>query len=127
MPWLIEQDISLGFSTYQSGKVMLVGHNQQQQLSIFERTFERPMGLWSDGQTLLLSNLYHLHRFNNTLGPGDDADGYDRLYAPHLSHVTGDLDVHDLAMGEDGRPVFINTLFSCLATTSEAVCSGSSG
>jgi uncharacterized protein (TIGR03032 family) len=119
MPWLIEQDISLGFSTYQSGKVMLVGHNQQQQLSIFERTFERPMGLWSDGQTLLLSNLYHLHRFNNTLGPGDDADGYDRLYAPHLSHVTGDLDVHDLAMGEDGRPVFINTLFSCLATTSE--------
>lgn len=119
VPWLIEQDISLGFSTYQSGKVMLIGHNQRQQLSIFERTFERPMGMWSDGQTLLLSNLYHLHRFNNTLGAHDEADGYDRLYAPHVSYVTGDLDVHDVSMGADGKPVFVNTLFSCIATTSE--------
>ena len=119
VPWLIEQNISLGFSTYQSGKVLLLGHNAQQQLSVFERTFERPMGLWSDGQTLLLSNLYQLYRFNNTLRPGDDADGYDRLYAPHVSHITGDLDVHDLALGADGRPVFVNTLFSCLATVSD--------
>lgn len=119
VPWLIEQDISLGFSTYQSGKVMLIGHNQRQQLSIFERTFERPMGMWSDGQTLLLSNLYHLHRFNNTLGAHDEADGYDRLYAPHVSYVTGDLDVHDVSMGADAKPVFVNTLFSCIATTSD--------
>jgi hypothetical protein len=49
VPWLIEQNISLGFSTYQAGKILLVGHNSNQQLSIFERTFERPMGLWRDG------------------------------------------------------------------------------
>ena len=26
--WLIEQNISLCFSTYQSGKVLLLGHNE---------------------------------------------------------------------------------------------------
>ena len=33
--------------------------------------------------------------------------------------MTGDLDVHDVSMGADGKPVFVNTLFSCIATTSD--------
>jgi uncharacterized protein (TIGR03032 family) len=33
--------------------------------------------------------------------------------------VTGDLDVHDIGFGEDGRPVFVNTLFSCIAEVSD--------
>jgi uncharacterized protein (TIGR03032 family) len=36
-----------------------------------------------------------------------------------MSWVTGDIDVHDVAVGADGRPVFANTLFSCVATVSE--------
>ena len=36
-----------------------------------------------------------------------------------MSWVTGDLDVHDIALAPDGRPVFVNTLFSCLATVSD--------
>lgn len=118
VPWLIEQGISLGFSTYQSGKVLLVGHNVNHQLSIFERTFERPMGLWSDGQTMLASSAYQLHRFSNTLAPNEQVDGYDRMYVPQVSYITGDIDVHDVAMGEHNRPVFISSLFSCLATVS---------
>jgi uncharacterized protein (TIGR03032 family) len=119
VPWLAEQQISLGFSTYQSGKILLIGHNDNAQISIFERTFERPMGLWSDGQTLLASSAYQLHRFTNTLGPAEDADGYDRLFVPQVSYVTGDIDIHDIAMGDDNQPIFVNSLFSCLATVSE--------
>ena len=117
--WLAEQNISLMFSTYQSGKVMMIGHNSDKQMSVFERTFDRPMGLWSDGQTVLLSSLYQLHQFENTLLKGQDADGYDKLFVPQLSYITGDLDVHDVAMDKQGKPVFVNSLFSCLATTSE--------
>ncbi len=118
--WMAEQGISLGFSTYQSGKVILLGHNTKQELSVFERSFHRPMGLWSDGQTLLLSSLYQIHRFQNSLQAGEDADGYDRLFVPQLSYISGDIDVHDLALMPDSRqPVFINTLFSCLATSSD--------
>jgi uncharacterized protein (TIGR03032 family) len=32
--------------------------------------------------------------------------------------VTGDLDIHDVCVDGDGRVVFVNTLFSCLATVS---------
>jgi uncharacterized protein (TIGR03032 family) len=115
--WLKEQNISLCFSTYQTGKVFLLGHNSGDQLSVFERTFDRPMGMWSDGQTLLLSCLYQIHQFKNSLESGDNADGYDRLFVPQISYITGDLDIHDLAMNKKGQPVFINTSFGCLATS----------
>jgi len=77
------------------------------------------MGMWSNGQTILLSSLYQIYRFENTLKTGESADGYDRLYVPQLSYYTGDIDVHDMAMDSNGKPVFINSLFSCLATVSD--------
>ena len=39
---------------------------------------------------------------------------------PQLDYITGDLDIHDVALGGDGRVVFVNTLFSCIATVSES-------
>jgi uncharacterized protein (TIGR03032 family) len=66
-----------------------------------------------------MSSLFQLWRFENALEPGQTTDGYDRLYVPQVSYVTGDLDVHDIAVDRDGRVVFVNTLFGCLATTSE--------
>lgn len=36
-----------------------------------------------------------------------------------LAYTTGDLDIHDVAVDPCGRPIFVNTLFSCLATVSE--------
>ncbi|WP_239651693.1 TIGR03032 family protein [Neosynechococcus sphagnicola] len=80
------------------------------------------MGLWADGSQLYLSTLYQLWRFDNALEPGQLYQGYDRLYVPRLSYVTGDLDIHDLVrVSIEGTPqlLFINTLFSCLATVSE--------
>ena len=43
---------------------------------------------------------------------------YDRLYMPRNAHTTGDIDIHELAVDEDGQMVFVNTKFSCLATLS---------
>ncbi|MCB1743348.1 MAG: TIGR03032 family protein, partial [Gammaproteobacteria bacterium] len=45
--------------------------------------------------------------------------GYDRVYVPRIAHTTGDVDIHDIAPDATGRVVFVNTLFSCLATVSE--------
>ena len=95
-----------------------MGTNPDGRLSVFERTFNRCMGLWADGETLWMSTLYQLWRFTNTLEPGQDYRGYDRMYVPRLAYTTGDLDVHDLAVDGDGRVVFVNTLFGCLATVS---------
>lgn len=59
------------------------------------------------------SQLWH---FRNMLQPGELHQGCDRLYTPKTSHITGDLNVHDLAVTQSGKWFFINTAFSCLAT-----------
>ena len=117
--WLVDEQISLAFTTYQAGKLFLVGTHDDSRLSVFERTFNRCMGLWSDGQTLWMSSLYQLWRFENAVESGQDADGYDRVFLPRVGFVTGDVDIHDVVVEDDGRVVFANTLFNCLATTSE--------
>src|SRR4051812_22675129 len=60
--WLAEQRLSLAFTTYQAGKLLLLGLHPDGRLAVFERTFNRCMGLTGDGQTLWLSALYQLWR-----------------------------------------------------------------
>ena len=117
--WLHEQRLSLGFTTYQAGKLFLLGLQPNGRLSVFERTFNRCLGLWSDGQTMWMSSLYQLWRFENVLERDQSASGYDRLYVPQVGYTTGDLDIHDVTVEASGRVVFVNTLFGCLATISE--------
>lgn len=120
--WLARSGGALAFTTYQAGKVFFLGLKADGQQSIHERTFARCMGLAvnADAQTLLMATHYQLYRFDNLLkGSGRPSDGADAVYAPRLAWITGDLDIHDVAFGADGRPVFVNTQFGCLATASD--------
>jgi uncharacterized protein (TIGR03032 family) len=117
--WLAEQNVSLAFTTYQTSKLFVLGHYPDGRLRIVERTFNRCMGLWGNGQTLLVSSHYQLWRFENILPPGGTYQEYDRLYLPKTAHTTGDLDIHDIAVDAGGRIIFVATLFGCLATLSE--------
>lgn len=117
--WLAQQKTSLALTTYQTGKVIFIGVKPDGSLSIFERTFNRCMGLWADGQTLWMSSLYQLWHFENGLRPGQQYEGHDALYVPRTGFTTGDLDIHDIVVDGNGRVVFVNTLFNCLATLSQ--------
>jgi uncharacterized protein (TIGR03032 family) len=121
--WLTSIRSAIAFTTYQAGKTFLLGVRSDGRLSVFERNFARSMGLGvaDGGRTLALATQYQIHRFDNVVPVGQaSADGFDAVYAPHASWVTGDVDAHDVAFGSDGRPLFVNTLFSCLATVSDA-------
>lgn len=117
--WLAENRVGLAFTTYQSGKLFLLGHRGEDRLAVFERTFNRAMGLWSDGQTIWLGTQFQLWRFENLLKPGEWYREHDRLYVPKVGHTTGDLDVHDIQVDASGRIVFVATGFGCLGTLSE--------
>jgi len=118
-PWLASRRTSLAFSTYQTGKLFLVGTSADAHLSIFERTFNRAMGMCSDGQSIWLSTKYQLWRFENALTPGELYQERDRLYVPRVAYTTGDIDLHDVAVEDSGRVVFVATSLSCLGTISE--------
>lgn len=117
--WMAEQHVSLAFTTYQAGKLFLLGINPEGKLSVFERTLNRCMGMWSDAQSLYISTLYQLWRFENVLAEGELSNGYDRVYVPQVGYITGDLDIHDIAVDVNGDVVFANTLMSCLARVSQ--------
>ncbi len=117
--WLAQHQVSLAFTTYQTGKLFLLGRQPEGKLAVFERTFNRAMGLWADGQTLWLSTLYQLWRFENMLAPGELYQGHDRLYVPKMANTTGDIDIHDVAVDRNGRPLFVATSFGCIATLSD--------
>lgn len=120
--WLASTGGSLAFTTYQAGKLFLLGSQPDGRLSVFERSFPRCMGLGvsADGRSLALATEYQIQRFDNVLEPGQsDAQGYDSVYAPHVAWVTGDVDAHDVGFGADGRPIFVNTLFACIAAVSD--------
>ena len=117
--WLAEQRLSFAFSTYQAGKLFLIGLQKDGQLSIFERTFNRCMGMAVSGNSLYMSSLYQLWRFENLLQPGEHYQNHDCLFVPQMSWITGDLDIHDMGFTKDRELVFVNSLFSCLSKTSE--------
>jgi uncharacterized protein (TIGR03032 family) len=120
VPWLKSQGASFAFTTYQASKIFLIGLQPNDRLSIYERTFDRCMGLWASPETLYITSVFQIWRFQNALAAGQSHQGYDRLYIPQVAWTTGDLDVHDLAVDRNGRVVFVNTLFSCLATVSDS-------
>ena len=113
--WLAGTGSSLAFSTYQAGKLFFLGTTPDGQLSVFERTFARAMGLTHSGRTLWLGSLYQLWRFENFLEPGQLQDGHDAVYVPLEGRTTGDVDIHDIRLDSGGEPVFVVTRFNCLA------------
>lgn len=119
--WLARSGASLVFTTYQASKVFFLGTKDNGRLSVFERTFARCMGIGvhSSGRSFALATRYQIYRFDNVFPQGTKNGEYDALFVPHQSWITGDVDAHDVVLPESGEPLFVNTLFSCLASPSD--------
>jgi uncharacterized protein (TIGR03032 family) len=113
--------IGLAISSYQSGKFYLLGQNVDGGLMVNERFFRKAMGICvPDKDTILLATLFQLIKFRNVLDAGQQINNvFDACFVPREALITGELDAHDLGLMADGRIVFVNTLYNCLATTSE--------
>lgn len=119
--WLVRQEVSLVFGT-PPAKLWLVGVDEKGQLAVFDRSLDKVMGLASDGNDRLwVATRYEIWRFENVLAPGATTrDGHDRLFVPRLMSTVGNVNIHDLALEGDGRDLWVNTRFGCLASTSDS-------
>lgn len=114
--WLETVRCAIAFSTYETHRLFFLGLGEDGRLKAHERMVQRCQGLCVDGAALWVAGQSHLWRFVDTLQPsGCTPSGADRLYVPRLGYMTGDVDIHDIAVGHDGVPIFVNTRFSCLA------------
>lgn len=118
--FLGSQQIAIAVSSYQSGKFYLLGQNVDGGLLVHERFFHKAMGICvADRNTILLATLFQILKFRNVLEPGQQINNLqDACYVPREVFTTGELDVHDIGLLKDGRIVFVNTLYNCLASTS---------
>lgn len=117
--WLASRKASLAFTSYQTGKLFLVGLLPGGRVSFHQQNYQRAMGLCAQRERLYLGSLFQVWRFENALGPGERAnEHFDRLYVPRNVQATGDVDIHELGVDRAGRVIFVNTKHSCLATLS---------
>ena len=118
-PTLLEQlGVSVLVSTYQAGKLVLLRSDGSAAVNTHFRDLPRPMGLAADRTRLAVGTAHEVRRYCNLppvcrhLGP----DGrHDACFLQRSAHVTGDIDVHEMAWAGD-ELWFVNTRFSCLCT-----------
>lgn len=114
--FLAAWNISIAFTSYQSGKLYLLGRNPKGGLMVNEQFFQKAMGLHVHAQTIHLATLFQIVRLENVLDPGQQVnETFDACFVPRSAHVTGVLDAHDIGVNRDGGVIFVNTRFNCLA------------
>lgn len=117
--FLHNQNIAVGFTSFQTGQLFLLGRTTAGGLVVNVQRFRKPTGLFAHDGTLLVGTLAHLYRMENILRPGQCLDGiYSHCYVSRTGHFTGVLDAHDVGVTRSGEPVFVATRYNCLATIS---------
>lgn len=117
--WLAQQRCSLAFTSYQTGKLFLVGVMPDGRVSFHQQTYQRAMGVHALSDRLYVGSLFQIWRLENVLQPNERAnEHFDRLFVPRNAQTVGDVDVHEVSVDRAGRIIFVNTKFSCLATVS---------
>nr|HMN30774.1 DUF4915 domain-containing protein [Caldilineaceae bacterium] len=135
--------ISLVVSTYQAGKVILVrhdpslpplavgaggsihtnGHGPAVTLNTHFRNFHKPMGVAVRGNQLAIGGqktVWELHNMPAVARKLEPANKHDACYLPRRIHITGDIDIHEIAFAVDGELWLVNTRFGCLCTLDAA-------
>ena len=109
--------MSLAFTSYQTGQLFLVGVMPDRRLSIHQRNFIRAMGVIAQPDRVYVAGVEAVWRLENILRRTEVANQFfDRLFIPRNAQITGDLDIHEMAIDKHGRVIFVNTKYSCLAT-----------
>lgn len=117
--FLKTNDISIGFTSYQTGRLYLIGHGPDGKLALHEAVYPQAMGLTGDASRIYLGTLTQIVRMENVLGPGQTANQvHDKVYVPRNLQTTGNVDIHEIGIQDNGRIVFVNTRFNCLCEPS---------
>jgi uncharacterized protein (TIGR03032 family) len=109
---------SLIVTTYQAGKVIAVRVDEGKVNTHF-RDFQKPMGVVADRARLTIggANTVWFMRNVPAVAPKlEPAGKHDAAFLPRAIHVTGDIDIHEMAWADDDQLWIVNTRFSCLCT-----------
>ncbi len=112
--------ISLAVSTYQAGKVILIRYDPDTRtVNTHFRAFNKSMGIAADAARLAVGGTNTVWTYRNMPAVArklEPAGKHDAAYLPRRIHVTGDIDIHEMAWAAGGELWLVNTRFGCLCT-----------
>jgi len=116
-PLLSRLGVSLLVSTYQAGKLIVVRADGGT-INTHFRMFDKPMGMAVTRDRVALGTAFQIWELRNVPAVAQKLDPpgkHDACYLPRDIHITGDIDIHEMAY-IDRELWFVNTRFSCLCT-----------
>lgn len=110
---------SLLVSTYQAGKLAVIG-SRRQQLALSFHNFDRPMGVAVDRQANTMAvaargKVWFLRNARDIASKLGPAGEHEACFLTRSAQVTGEIQAHEMAWVDDELWI-VNTLFSCLST-----------
>lgn len=113
--FLSRENMSITFSTYEGGKLVIVGPGHTGAV-VAERNFERCMALLVEKDSIWISTFHNIIQLENGLPQGQHWNNqWDRLYLPRTSLFTGGVDLHEMARANDGHLYGVVTGHNCIA------------
>jgi uncharacterized protein (TIGR03032 family) len=110
--------ISLLISTYQAAK-LIVARNKEGALDAQFRHIPKPMGIAVGKNQFAVGATGEIVFFQDVPTNCERLESpgkRDACFVQRYAHLTGDIDVHEMAFDAEGRIWFINTAFSALCT-----------
>lgn len=115
---LAQLNISLVVSTYQAGKVVLV-RSDEGTINTHFRNFQKPMGIAVKDHRLTIGGtktVWYLRNMPAVAQKMEPPGKHDACYLPRRIHITGNIDIHEMAWSADNELWLVNTRFCCLCT-----------
>ncbi len=117
--FLAANQVSLAFTSYQTGFLYLLGPGRNGQLALHQAQYPQAMGVAGNRDRLYLATLTQIVRLENVLTPDQLAnERHDKVYVPRNFQTVGAVDLHELGVQASGRVLFVNTRYSCLCEPS---------
>lgn len=117
LPAILDQlQSSLLVTTYQAGKLVIV-RSDGGVINTHFRAFNKPMGMALGPGRLAIGTAVDIWEFRNVPAVAaklDPPGKHDACYMPRAAHITGDVQIHEMAYVQN-QLWFVNTRFSCLA------------
>lgn len=108
----------LVITTYQAGKLVILRPDGDA-INTHFRQFNRPMGLAATRECLVVGGHIEVAEFRNMPDVAKHLHNpprHDAVYLARRGHITGAIDVHEIALDDQCEIWLVNTLFSCLCT-----------
>jgi uncharacterized protein (TIGR03032 family) len=109
---------SLLVTTYQAGKLVMI-RDEGDHLNTHFRTFQAPMGLALRGERLAIGTSVQVWEYVDVpavTAKLEPAGRHDACFLPRSCHITGNIQIHEMAWGAGEELWVVNTRFSCLCT-----------